>query len=183
MMLDNTTSAISHIRSGQLRGLAVGEKQRITALPDLPPINESGVPGFEVSPWFALGTRTGVPKEIVNKMNTCAVGAINNVDNQTKKFYNGPSSSKFALGISEPTVASGSNVIQSPPTSSDAWYPSAAMFQDDPYYLRNSLLSPFSLKPHIPQKTFPNEDNGLFSSAEGTQSFMPNNLLDKYASV
>ena len=84
MMLDNTTSAISHIRSGQLRGLAVGEKQRITALPDLPTINESGVPGFEVSPWFALGTRTGVPKEIVNKMNTCAVGAINNVDNQKR---------------------------------------------------------------------------------------------------
>jgi len=72
----------------------------------------------------------------------------------------------------------------SPPSSTDSWLPSAALFQDDPYYIRNSLLSPYSLKPKVPAKTFPNESNGLFSSAEGSDTFLPNNFESiKYANV
>jgi hypothetical protein len=72
----------------------------------------------------------------------------------------------------------------SPPSSTDGWLPSAALFQDDPYYIRNSLLSPYSLKPKVPAKTFPNESNGLFSSAEGSDIFLPNNFESiKYANV
>ena len=71
-----------------------------------------------------------------------------------------------------------------PPTSSHNWYPSAAIFQDDPYYIRNSLLSPNTLKPRVPAKTFPNEKNGLYSSAEGSDFFIPDNRIDnRYASV
>jgi len=71
-----------------------------------------------------------------------------------------------------------------PPTSSHNWYPSASIFQDDPYYIRNSLLSPNTLKPRVPAKTFPNEKNGLYSSAEGSDYFIPDNRIDdRYASV
>jgi hypothetical protein len=72
----------------------------------------------------------------------------------------------------------------SPPSSTDSWLPSAALFQDDPYYIRNSLLSPYALKPKVPAKTFPNQSNGLFSSAEGTDDFLPNSFeSSKYANV
>jgi hypothetical protein len=69
-------------------------------------------------------------------------------------------------------------------TPSNTWLPSAAIFQDDPYYIRNSLLSPNSMKPRVPQKTFPSEKNGLFSSAEGSDPFIPDNRIDdRYSSV
>ncbi len=84
MTLDNTTSALPHIRSGLLRGLAVGEKQRIASAPELPTMSEAGVPGYEVVPWFALGTRTGVPKDIVAKVNACATAAVTRPENQQR---------------------------------------------------------------------------------------------------
>jgi len=81
MTLDNTTSAMPHIRSGMLRGLAIGEKQRIPVAPDLPTISESGVPGYSVEPWFALGTRTGVPQDVVSKVHDCATAAVTQAEN------------------------------------------------------------------------------------------------------
>lgn len=84
MTLDNTTSALPHVRSGALRALAVGQKQRIDSVPDLPTINESGVPGFEVVPWFALGTRSGVPKDIVARVNACATASLSRPENQKR---------------------------------------------------------------------------------------------------
>ena len=62
------------------------------------------------------------------------------------------------------------------------WLPSSVTFPDDPYYIRNSLLSPFSMKPVINDNSFPNDKNGLFSSAYGSTNFLPNSN-DKYANV
>jgi hypothetical protein len=94
-----------------------------------------------------------------------------------------PSAVEFDFGGSG--VSYGGNTPSSDiPNPSTAWYPSAAIFQDDPYYIRNSLLSPNSMKPRVPEKTFPNEKNGLFSSAEGSDPFIPDNRIDdRYSSV
>jgi len=62
------------------------------------------------------------------------------------------------------------------------WLPKAISFPDDPYYIRNSLLSPFSMKPVSNDNSFPNDKNGLFSSAYGSTNFLPNSN-DKYANV
>jgi tripartite-type tricarboxylate transporter receptor subunit TctC len=65
----NTTSAmLPFIKKGQLKAIAGAEKQRSALLPGVATFDESGVPGFEVMAWFALGTRTGVPREIVNRL-------------------------------------------------------------------------------------------------------------------
>jgi hypothetical protein len=91
-----------------------------------------------------------------------------------------PSAVEYDLGVSYGGNAPSSDI----PDPGSAWYPSAAIFQDDPYYIRNSLLSPNSMKPRVPEKTFPNEKNGLFSSAEGSDPFIPDNKIDnRYASV
>ena len=68
-------------------------------------------------------------------------------------------------------------------TPSNTWYPSAVMFQDDPYYIRNSLLSPNAMKPRVPKDTYPTDKNGLFSNAGGSDYFLSNVNNFKYANA
>ncbi|HEV7267984.1 MAG TPA: tripartite tricarboxylate transporter substrate binding protein [Falsiroseomonas sp.] len=62
-------TAVPHVRSGALRGLAVIGAERSTALPDLPTVAASGLPGFAVSNWFGLFAPTGTPPAIVQRVN------------------------------------------------------------------------------------------------------------------
>jgi len=61
-------NANPHINSGRLRALAITSSKRNSALPDIPTIAESGIPGYEVSQWYGVVTSAKVPKEIVNKL-------------------------------------------------------------------------------------------------------------------
>jgi hypothetical protein len=67
-------------------------------------------------------------------------------------------------------------------TPSNSWFPSAVLFQDDPYYIRNSLLSPNAMKPRVPPNVYPTDKNGLFSNAGGSDFFLANNN-NKYANA
>ena len=67
--LVNTTAAMPYVRKHQLRAIAVAERERATAVPDVPTFDESGLPGFEVTPWFGMGTRAGVAGAIVQRLN------------------------------------------------------------------------------------------------------------------
>ena len=68
VMFDSMPASIEHLRAGKLRPLAVTTATRSDALPDVPTIGEF-LPGFEASSWFGLGTTTGAPAEIVEKLN------------------------------------------------------------------------------------------------------------------
>ena len=61
----NTSTTLAYIQQGQLRAIAVAEKKRIAAAPDVPTLNESGLPGFEATPWLGLGARAGTPVNII----------------------------------------------------------------------------------------------------------------------
>jgi Tripartite tricarboxylate transporter family receptor/AAA ATPase domain len=54
LIFDNITASLPHVRSGVARGLAVTAAKRVPAAPHLPTIAEAGVPGFDVSTWFAF---------------------------------------------------------------------------------------------------------------------------------
>ena len=69
MMITGVVALMPHIKSGKLRGLGVTSAKRVAALPDLPTIAESGIPGFDVSSWFGVFLPGGTPKPIVAKMN------------------------------------------------------------------------------------------------------------------
>ena len=69
LMFDNLPSSLALIKAGKLRPLAVTSAQRSSALPDVPTIAESGVPGFEASSWFGLLAPAGTPKDVVAKIN------------------------------------------------------------------------------------------------------------------
>lgn len=62
------SAALSNIKDGKLRALAVSSAKRSSSLPDVPTIAESGVPGFEFTLWFALWGPAGMPADIVNKI-------------------------------------------------------------------------------------------------------------------
>ncbi|MEH2473113.1 tripartite-type tricarboxylate transporter receptor subunit TctC [Nitrobacteraceae bacterium AZCC 2161] len=54
LMFDNASTALPQVQGGSLRAIAVTAKERIAALPDVPTIDESGVPGFELGNWWAI---------------------------------------------------------------------------------------------------------------------------------
>lgn len=69
-MFDNMPSAWPHVESGKLRALAVTTEDRSETAPDLPTMQESGFPTFDVSSWFGVIAPKGTPAEVVEKLNT-----------------------------------------------------------------------------------------------------------------
>lgn len=69
-------SAVPHVKSGKLRALAVSTAKRISALPDVPTIDESGVPGFEASGANGLVGPAGMPAAVVEKLNAAIVRIV-----------------------------------------------------------------------------------------------------------
>jgi len=66
------------VRSGKARALGVTSAKRVPAVPDIPTIAESGVPGYESLQWYGLLAPTGTPKEIIARLNREAVAALRN---------------------------------------------------------------------------------------------------------
>jgi tripartite-type tricarboxylate transporter receptor subunit TctC len=89
LMFDNLPSALPHIKAGKLRAVAVTSSKRAPALPDLPTIAESGVPGFEASSWFGILAPAGTPREIVMKINAEANKALQSPDMKEKLLSQG----------------------------------------------------------------------------------------------
>ena len=79
-MTDNTSSIGTHVRSGKLRGLAVTSTTRVPAYPDLPTMDEAGLPGYEIVSWFGLSAPAGTSKEIVNRIAQESAGFLRQPD-------------------------------------------------------------------------------------------------------
>ena len=79
-MFDSITSARPHIESGKLRALGVTTAKRSSTLPNVPTLAEAGVPGYEVSPWFAVFMPASTPKAIVGKLNKALLDAMKDPD-------------------------------------------------------------------------------------------------------
>jgi tripartite-type tricarboxylate transporter receptor subunit TctC len=75
-MFDLVLTAQPHVKSGAARALAVTGLTRSAALPNVPTVAESGVPGYEVSAWFGLFAPAGTPAAIVTSLNAETVKAM-----------------------------------------------------------------------------------------------------------
>jgi tripartite-type tricarboxylate transporter receptor subunit TctC len=69
LLFDSGTSSLPLVSAGRLRALGVTSARRLTDLPDVPTIMESGAPGFEASAWSAMFAPAGTPSEIVSLLN------------------------------------------------------------------------------------------------------------------
>jgi tripartite-type tricarboxylate transporter receptor subunit TctC len=67
---------LPHVRAGKLRAYAVTADTRLTGAPEIPTVDEAGVPGLHVSAWSALWAPKGTPKAIVAKLNAAAIAAL-----------------------------------------------------------------------------------------------------------
>jgi tripartite-type tricarboxylate transporter receptor subunit TctC len=72
----STATAIQHVKAGKLRPIAVTTTKRLPALPDVPTIAESGLPGYEAALWHGLIGPKGVPKEVVERINKEVAAAL-----------------------------------------------------------------------------------------------------------
>ncbi|MGE5522169.1 MAG: tripartite tricarboxylate transporter substrate binding protein [Rhodospirillaceae bacterium] len=73
-------SVLPHIGAGRLRALGVSTSTRSAALPDVPPIAQAGVPGYEVVQWSGIYAPAGTPREIVAKLNRQINAALKTPD-------------------------------------------------------------------------------------------------------
>jgi tripartite-type tricarboxylate transporter receptor subunit TctC len=76
LMCDLAANSLNNAKAGRLKALAVLAKSRWFAAPDVPTIDEAGVPGFYVSTWHGLWAPKGTPKDIIAKLNAAAVSAL-----------------------------------------------------------------------------------------------------------
>jgi tripartite-type tricarboxylate transporter receptor subunit TctC len=68
VFIDNLASALGQIKGGSVRALAVTSKERSPLLPDVPTVEEAGVPGYTYYTWFGLWAPKGTPRPIIDKL-------------------------------------------------------------------------------------------------------------------
>ena len=87
-----TTTVLPLLQSGKLRALAVSSARRVSSLPDVPTLEESGLKGFQSVGWNALLAPVKTPQAIINKINVDANKALNSVELQQRLKNDGSES-------------------------------------------------------------------------------------------
>jgi tripartite-type tricarboxylate transporter receptor subunit TctC len=80
MMFDAITTMAPNVKAGQVRALATTGAKRSTVLPDVPTVEEAGVPGYETTIWLGLMAPKGTPQAVVDKLNAEIKKAIDRAD-------------------------------------------------------------------------------------------------------
>jgi len=76
LMFDQVANALPNVRSGQIRAYAVTAKTRLAAAPDIPTVDEAGLPGFHISVWRGLWAPKDTPPEVIAKLNAAVRAAL-----------------------------------------------------------------------------------------------------------
>jgi tripartite-type tricarboxylate transporter receptor subunit TctC len=75
-----TSAAAPHVRAGKLRGLGVTTAKRSPTAPEIPPIADAGVPGYDAGGWYGLAVPAKTPSEIVARLHAESIKALNRPD-------------------------------------------------------------------------------------------------------
>jgi tripartite-type tricarboxylate transporter receptor subunit TctC len=76
LMFDQVSNALPQVRAGNIKAYAVTAKTRLALAPEIPSVDEAGLPGFHISLWNAIWAPKGTPKEIVARLNAAAVQSL-----------------------------------------------------------------------------------------------------------
>ena len=80
LLFDSIPSSLPQIRAGKLTGIAVASSRRSPVLPELPTLSEAGLAGFAADSWFGIMVPAGTPRDIVAKLNTDIVKALDSAE-------------------------------------------------------------------------------------------------------
>jgi len=76
IIVDQASNSMQQIRTGNIRAYAITDRKRLSAAPDIPTVDEAGLPGFYMTLWNGLWVPKGTPKEVVTKLNAAVVEAL-----------------------------------------------------------------------------------------------------------
>ena len=76
IMFNQTANALPQVRNGKLKAYAVTSKTRVAAAPEIPTVDEAGLPGFYFSIWRGLWAPKGTPISVIIKLNAAVVEAL-----------------------------------------------------------------------------------------------------------
>jgi tripartite-type tricarboxylate transporter receptor subunit TctC len=78
MMFDQAANSLPQVRNGTIKAYAVTAKERLASAPEIPTVDEAGLPGFYISVWTALWAPAGTPKPAIARLNAAVVEALGN---------------------------------------------------------------------------------------------------------
>jgi tripartite-type tricarboxylate transporter receptor subunit TctC len=76
MMIEPPTSSLPQVSAGTIKAYAVAAQSRLSAAPDIPTVDEAGLPGFYMSNWYALFAPKGTSKDVITKLSAAVVDAL-----------------------------------------------------------------------------------------------------------
>lgn len=76
LMFDQASTSLPNVRAGVIKAYAVTQKTRLSASPDIPTVDEAGLPGFYISVWHGLWVPKGTPKSVIDRLNAAALKAV-----------------------------------------------------------------------------------------------------------
>jgi tripartite-type tricarboxylate transporter receptor subunit TctC len=76
LLFDQPSDAMPQIHNGSIKGYAVTAEKRAAVAPEIPTVDEAGLPGLHLTPWHSLWVPKGTPKEVVAKLNAAAVDTL-----------------------------------------------------------------------------------------------------------
>jgi tripartite-type tricarboxylate transporter receptor subunit TctC len=76
LYFDQVSNSLPHIRGGKIKAYAVAAASRLAAAPDIPTVDEAGLPGFYISIWHGIWVPKGTPKDVIARLNAAIVSAL-----------------------------------------------------------------------------------------------------------
>jgi hypothetical protein len=80
MMFADLALIKPHAAAGKLRAVAVTSAKRVVSSPEIPTIAESGLPGYDISPWFGVVAPEGIPRPVLTRLNTAIAASLKSAD-------------------------------------------------------------------------------------------------------
>jgi len=76
LMIDVASNSLPHLRGGKIKAYAVTASTRLASAPDIPTVDEAGLPGFHMSTWYGLFGPKAMPRDVLAKLNAATVSAL-----------------------------------------------------------------------------------------------------------
>src|SRR3984885_12730425 len=85
MIIDQVSNSMQQVREGQIRAYAITAKTRLAAAPDIPTVDEAGLPGLYINTWYGIWAPAGTPNDVIVTINRAVVAALADA-NVRKRF-------------------------------------------------------------------------------------------------
>jgi len=76
LMFDQAANSLPQVRSGKIKAYAVTANARLSAAPDIPTVDEAGLPGLHIAVWHGIWAPRGTPKDVIAKLNAAIVATL-----------------------------------------------------------------------------------------------------------